>query len=206
MGLLAIFSTNAINIYAGINGLEAGQAFVIAAAALTTNCMQIVVGEGALQTHIFSITLLLPFLGTTMALLWFNAYPARVFGGDTFCYFAGMTFAVAGILGHFSKTLLLFFIPQVINFLYSTPQLFRLVPCPRHRLPWPDEHTGLLTPSQYPIKTADGSIEYRDNMTLICLVLRVCGPMHEVTLVRVLLLLQAVSCALGLWIRFGIVP
>ncbi len=34
----------------------------------------------------------------------------------------GMTFAVTGILGHFSKTLLLFFIPQVINFLISFPQ------------------------------------------------------------------------------------
>ncbi|VDP50681.1 unnamed protein product [Soboliphyme baturini] len=46
-----------------------------------------------------------------------------------------MTFAVVGILGHFSKTLLLFFIPQILNFLYSLPQLFRIVPCPRHRLP-----------------------------------------------------------------------
>jgi hypothetical protein len=62
-------------------------------------------------------------------------FPSSVFVGDTFCYFAGMTFAVVGILGHFSKTVLLFFIPQVINFLYSVPQLFRLVPCPRHRMP-----------------------------------------------------------------------
>jgi UDP-N-acetylmuramyl pentapeptide phosphotransferase/UDP-N-acetylglucosamine-1-phosphate transferase len=38
---------------------------------------------------------------------------AQVFPGDTFCYFSGMTFAVVAILGHFSKTLLLFFIPQV---------------------------------------------------------------------------------------------
>jgi UDP-N-acetylglucosamine--dolichyl-phosphate N-acetylglucosaminephosphotransferase len=30
---------------------------------------------------------------------------------------------------------LLFLGPQVINFLYSVPQLFRLVPCPRHRMP-----------------------------------------------------------------------
>ena len=49
--------------------------------------------------------------------------------------FAGMTFAVVGILGHFSKTMLLFFIPQIVNFVYSTPQLFHLIPCPRHRLP-----------------------------------------------------------------------
>lgn len=62
-------------------------------------------------------------------------YPSRAFVGDTFCYFAGMTFAVVGILGHFSKTMLLFFIPQVLNFLYSLPQLFHVIPCPRHRLP-----------------------------------------------------------------------
>jgi UDP-N-acetylglucosamine--dolichyl-phosphate N-acetylglucosaminephosphotransferase len=64
-----------------------------------------------------------------------NRYPSRVFVGDTFCYFSGMTFAVVGILGHFSKTMLLFFLPQVANFVYSVPQLFHLVPCPRHRLP-----------------------------------------------------------------------
>ena len=29
----------------------------------------------------------------------FQRYPSRVFVGDTFCYFAGMTFAVAAILG-----------------------------------------------------------------------------------------------------------
>ena len=46
-----------------------------------------------------------------------------------------MTFAVVAILGHFSKTLLLFFIPQILNFLYSCPQLFHFIPCPRHRLP-----------------------------------------------------------------------
>ena len=62
-------------------------------------------------------------------------YPARAFIGDTFCYFSGMAFAVVGILGHFSKTLLLFFIPQIVNFIFSCPQLFGLVPCPRHRVP-----------------------------------------------------------------------
>lgn len=64
-----------------------------------------------------------------------SRYPAQVFVGDTFCYLSGMTFAVVGIIGHFSKTTLLFFIPQIINFLYSVPQLFHLIPCPRHRLP-----------------------------------------------------------------------
>ena len=56
-----------------------------------------------------------------------------------------MTFAVVAILGHFSKTLLLFFIPQVINFLYSVPQLFHLLPCPRHRLPKYNKETDTVT-------------------------------------------------------------
>ena len=62
-------------------------------------------------------------------------YPSQVFVGDTYCYFAGMTFAVVGILAHFSKTILLFFIPQIFNFIYSIPQLFHWVDCPRHRMP-----------------------------------------------------------------------
>ena len=31
--------------------------------------------------------------------------------------------------------MLLFFVPQLLNFIYSLPQLFKLVPCPRHRMP-----------------------------------------------------------------------
>lgn len=72
--------------------------------------------------------------------------------GDTFCYFSGMTFAVIGIHGHFSKTLLLLFVPQILNFLLSVPQLFRLggIVCPRHRLPRVDASTRLMHPSTFP--------------------------------------------------------
>ncbi|KAK4947265.1 hypothetical protein LTR28_007658 [Elasticomyces elasticus] len=58
-----------------------------------------------------------------------------------------MVFAVVGILGHFSKTLLLLFLPQIANFIYSAPQLFHIIPCPRHRLPRFNARTGLLEPS-----------------------------------------------------------
>lgn len=46
-----------------------------------------------------------------------------------------MAFSVVGIQGHFSKTLLLFFMPQIFNFVLSCPQIFGFVPCPRHRVP-----------------------------------------------------------------------
>lgn len=87
----------------------------------------------SLFSFLFSSVL---FLSCCLIMLFLQLrYPASVFVGDTFCYFAGMTFAVVGILGHFSKTMLLFFLPQIINFLFSCPQLFHFVPCPRHRLP-----------------------------------------------------------------------
>lgn len=90
---------------------------------------------------------MLPFVGTCAGLLAWNRHPALVFVGDTFCYIAGQALACAGVLGHFSKTLLLFFLPQVFNFLLSCPQLFGFVPCPRHRVPTVHRETMSLYPS-----------------------------------------------------------
>ena len=110
---------------------------VIATTVLINNAIQLWRWpEGPLHdNNLFSLYLVLPFLGCSLGLWRHNLYPSRVFVGDTYCYFAGMTFAVAAILGHNSKTTILFFFPQILNFLYSTPQLFRIIPCPRHRMP-----------------------------------------------------------------------
>ncbi|KAJ2332538.1 tunicamycin resistance protein, partial [Coemansia sp. RSA 2681] len=136
IGLMAVFCTNAINILAGINGVEVGQSIVIALSIIAKDIANVNSGNAESDyNHLFTLYLLLPFVGVSTALYYWNVYPARVFVGDTYCYFAGMTFAVCGILGHFSKTLLLLFLPQVFNFIYSAPQIFGLVPCPRHRLP-----------------------------------------------------------------------
>ncbi|KAF3430329.1 hypothetical protein E2986_11626 [Frieseomelitta varia] len=176
MGMLAVFCTNAINILAGINGLEVGQSLV--------------------------------------------------FVGDTFCYLSGMTFAVVGIIGHFSKTILLFFIPQIINFLYSVPQLFHFIPCPRHRLPKYNKKTDKLQISTTVFNKKDiGSlgkfiawifrklniIEWQEddhgivtcnNFTLINFVLIKTGPMKEPTLTLILLLIQIASSSLAFLIRY----
>lgn len=55
--------------------------------------------EYLLDRHMFSVLLLLPYLAVAMGLFKFNAYPSKVFVGDTFCYFSGVVFAVTGILG-----------------------------------------------------------------------------------------------------------
>jgi UDP-N-acetylglucosamine--dolichyl-phosphate N-acetylglucosaminephosphotransferase len=214
MSMLAVFCTNAINIYAGINGLEAGQSYIIACAVLVHNLMEIHSGR-LVENHLFSVMLMMSFVAVTLGLLSHNWYPASVFVGDTYCYFAGMTFSVVAILGHFSKTLLLFFIPQIINFLWSTPQLFKLVPCPRHRLPRYDAGTGTMHPSTFPCQPQ----EYRwlkallmlkpdataiPNMTVINLCLQLFGPLTERSLSVALLIFQAACCSFGLLCRYYI--
>jgi UDP-N-acetylglucosamine--dolichyl-phosphate N-acetylglucosaminephosphotransferase len=119
MGNIAIFCTNAINIYAGINGIEVGQSMIIGCFIIIHNIIEINIneklgtpeGEKNVENHMYSLTIMIPFLLCTLALLKHNRFPSKVFIGDTFCYCAGMTFAVVGILGHFSKTMMLFFIP-----------------------------------------------------------------------------------------------
>lgn len=212
MSCLVIFTTNAINIYAGINGLEAGQSFIIGVTILTMNMYELCMNSGGdtnpnVENHLFSAVVMIPFVGVTLGLLKHNWYPSSVFVGDTFCYFAGMTFGVVAILGHFSKSLLLFFVPQLINFVYSIPQLApsRLsfsVPCPRHRLPTYNPSTGLIEPSRIPTDVYPGN---HANMTLINLFLRIFGPMHEEKLCFSLLIFQVICCALGLVIRYQFV-
>lgn len=88
--------------------------------------------------------ILVPFIATTYALLFFNWYPSKVFVGDTFTLTAGAIIATAGIMGHFAEMTLLFMIPQVINFVMSLPQILGFVPCARHRLPVLNKKTGKL--------------------------------------------------------------
>jgi UDP-N-acetylglucosamine--dolichyl-phosphate N-acetylglucosaminephosphotransferase len=192
---VAVFCTNSINILAGVNGLEAGQTLVLALACAAHSLRVLASLPGSwpamdaaakLQAHALSLSLVGPLAGVSAGILCFNWYPSAVFVGDTFTLFAGMTLAVAGILGHYSETLLLLFAPQVFNFVYSLPQLAKIVPCPRHRLPRLDPATGLL----------HGSNDYN----LVNLVLRVGGPRTEKSLATALICIQA-ACAVA---TFGV--
>eukprot|EP00035_Acanthoeca_spectabilis_P036934 m.42696 g.42696 ORF g.42696 m.42696 type:complete len:420 (+) comp8351_c0_seq2:2426-3685(+) len=230
MGMLAVFCTNCVNILAGINGVEAGQSLIIAISIVVHNLVQILSKAEDHANHQLSIHLVLPFVGVTAALLYHNWYPSACFVGDTFCYFGGMTFAVAGILGHFSKMLLLLNIPQVINFVFSIPQLFKFVPCPRHRLPKLNEKTGLLEPSVATFKPTDlsstgllivntfaslGLTSFRkfedengvelievSNYTIINLFLRMLGPTNEGALCTRILMFQVACSCVAFAIRY----
>ncbi len=237
LSMLSVFSTNAINILAGINGLEVGQSIVLTMA---------MIANALIQMHkrpqwdtcpyssetVFSLYILFPFLCCSFSLWLFNKYPARVFVGDTYCYLAGTVLGVAGILGHSSKTLLLFLAPQVINFLYSVPQLFRIVPCPRHRMPayLPDSDTVGTSFTDWVSETSINplvlwvisnlglaQVEYKksdiagtktrlvriSNLTLINFLLwKQGGSLNEGQLTTILLLCQVVWTGIALAIRY----
>ncbi|MCJ1383973.1 tunicamycin resistance protein [Xylographa soralifera] len=229
MAAIAIFCPNSINILAGINGIEVSQSLVIAVLLLINDSLYLApftrYPHPATDSHLFSIYLLLPFIGVSLALWWHNWYPAKVFVGDTYCYFAGMVFAIVGILGHFSKTLLLLFIPQIFNFIYSVPQLLRIVECPRHRLPKFNARTGLLEPSVtewerppsalvsnglkllYKLRlvrievNGKGVIVESTNLTILNLWLVWFGPMREDRLAMAILAMQTACGVAGLLVR-----
>lgn len=144
--------------------------------------------DGISASHqLRALMLLGPFIGVSLALWQFNKYPARVFVGDSYTYFAGTVLAVAGITGVYSKTLLLFFLPQLINFVISLPQLFGIVACPRHRVPQWDHNADVLCNSH--------------NYTILNAILYVTGPLHERTLTRVVLFIQVITCLFGFVLR-----
>ncbi|OOQ85966.1 UDP-N-acetylglucosamine--dolichyl-phosphate N-acetylglucosaminephosphotransferase [Penicillium brasilianum] len=229
MAAVAIFCPNAINMLAGINGIEVAQSLVIALLLLLNDALYLApvipYPHPATDSHLFSIYFLLPFIGVSAALLCHNWYPSKVFVGDTYCYLAGMVFAVVGILGHFSKTLLLLFVPQIFNFLYSTPQLFHLIPCPRHRLPKFNASTGLLDasvtewtvpPSPWVAfalgtlhtlrlvrvqKDERGQIVESTNLTILNLWLVWMGPMKEDRLAWHMVAVQTACGISGLFVR-----
>ncbi|KAF7945432.1 hypothetical protein EAE96_010206 [Botrytis aclada] len=227
MASIAIFCPNSINILAGINGIEVSQSLIIAFLLVLNDTLYLLTPypHPATDSHLFSLYMLLPFIGVSLALLSHNWYPSSVFVGDTYCYFAGMVFAICGILGHFSKTLLLLLIPQTFNFLYSVPQLFHLIPCPRHRLPHYNSKTNLLEPSITPWPSppknhqrlllsllhkfylidlkfnSEGDIIESSNFTLLNLWLVWFGPRREDRLAMEILGMQMVCGLIGLFVR-----
>jgi UDP-N-acetylglucosamine--dolichyl-phosphate N-acetylglucosaminephosphotransferase len=139
-----------------------------------------------------------------------------------------MTCATIAIVAHFSKTLLLLLIPQIFNFIYSVPQLLKIVPCPRHRLPHFNHKTGLLEPSvtvwpseRPPSKTLTAvfhllakikllaitidpqtnRIGTTSNLTILNLWLVWRGPLREDRLANELLVMQTSIGLLGLLVR-----
>lgn len=80
LAMLSIFCTNAINIYAGINGLEVGQSIGIGIGILVFNIYFIFTAKAqeVINNQLISIILIVPFITTSFALLKLNKYIGRL--------------------------------------------------------------------------------------------------------------------------------
>eukprot|EP00703_Trepomonas_sp_PC1_P001979 JAP94627.1 UDP-N-acetylglucosamine-dolichyl-phosphate N-acetylglucosaminephosphotransferase [Trepomonas sp. PC1] len=133
--LYSIFCQNAVNIYAGINGLEVGQSIVAQGAGLVylfikhgyTECMDHISLKASMFVSIF-------FISASLALFKFNKFPAKVFVGDVYTYLAGCCYVISAVCGNYLIVSGFLYFMQMINFIISIPQLVGWVPCPRHRL------------------------------------------------------------------------
>lgn len=89
-----IGASNAINLLGGLNGLEAILSLISFSA----------IAIYSLHIHNYFIFFLsLSLIGSILAFLLYNWYPAKVFPGDSFTYFVGGTIAILSILGDFER-------------------------------------------------------------------------------------------------------
>ncbi len=106
--LAIVFASNAFNLLAGYNGLEAGMGIII----LST------LGFATLKTHntfisIIAFTMVL----SLIAFYFYNKYPSKIFPGDTMTYSIGALIAITAIMGDVERIALIIFIPYSLEFI-----------------------------------------------------------------------------------------
>jgi len=105
--LYFLIVTNATNMLAGYNGLEAGMAII------TLSSLSII---ALIEHNAIILYIVLPFLGALIAFYLFNKYPAKVFIGDVGTLSIGATLACAAIIGKAQISVLLLMIIYLIHF------------------------------------------------------------------------------------------
>jgi UDP-N-acetylglucosamine--dolichyl-phosphate N-acetylglucosaminephosphotransferase len=107
---------NLTNMLAGFNGLEAGMG-LIASAALFVSAILLGSTKGAI--------ILSPMIGTLLAFLIYNRYPARIFPGNSGTYAIGATIAAAVIVGDMEVLGVICMTPFVVEFFLKAIGRFR---------------------------------------------------------------------------------
>jgi UDP-N-acetylglucosamine--dolichyl-phosphate N-acetylglucosaminephosphotransferase len=162
---------NAVNMLAGLNGLEAGSTLIIASA-LTILSLREGKNEG--------LIILVPFLGALIAFLYYNKHPSRVFPGDVGTFGMGTVLACVAMLAHLERAVFVMFLPHTINaILFFIGKLKRSAP-----------------PREAPMN-ADGTIPCATRWSLRCLILQI-HPMKEKTLIYVMWLIVALFAVIGM--------
>ena len=109
-------ASNAYNMVAGYNGLEAGMGIII----LSTLAYVAIVTDRP-----SAMILALCMVGALAAFLYFNWYPARVFPGDSMTYSVGALVACVAISGDMQKIAVLLYMPYAVDFVLQIRSGFR---------------------------------------------------------------------------------
>jgi UDP-N-acetylglucosamine--dolichyl-phosphate N-acetylglucosaminephosphotransferase len=115
---LAIFgASNATNMLAGMNGLEAGLGIVL----ISSLGLYAYVQTGSTVAAAIAFI----FVASLVAFLIYNWYPAKMFAGDSLTYTIGAVAATVAILGNIEKFALFCFIPWFIEFVLKARSRFQ---------------------------------------------------------------------------------
>ncbi len=174
-----IGASNAFNMLAGYNGLEAGLGVVI----LSTLGL-IAYSNGNTVAVVIAVTT----VSALIALLYFNKYPAKVFPGDTLTYPVGAIVAIVAIIGNMEKSAVVLFSLYYIEFLLKA--------------------RGKLRPEWTAKLLDDGSLAVRDKVysiphIAILLLRKVKGKAYEYEVVLLVLLFQVVIAIYTLYSFYG---
>ncbi len=166
-------ASNATNMLAGMNGLEAGLGFVL----LST------LGSYAyLHNNVAAAMIAFTFAAALLAFLCYNKYPAKIMPGDSTTYAIGSVVAVAAVVGNMEKFALYIFVLWFVELALK----FRS----RIGLEHTAESFGILQP--------DGTLKapYPKIYSLTHAVMKL-RPMKEWQVVAVLIAMQAAIGALA---------
>ncbi len=129
-----IGASNAYNMLAGLNGLEAGMGMIILTA----------LGLKAFMTDQGWVAMIcLVMLFALLPFYFFNHFPAKIFPGDTLTYALGALIACVAIFGNLERMALILFIPYFIEFILKARTKFK-----GQSYGIPQKNGNLLSPSR----------------------------------------------------------
>ncbi|MDD3083577.1 MAG: hypothetical protein PHP82_00985 [Candidatus ainarchaeum sp.] len=109
-------ASNAFNMLAGYNGLEAGQGIL-----LTGTLTIIAFFTGQTTTMILGLAM----IGALTGFLYYNWFPAKIFGGDSLTLMVGANLAIMSILGNMQTFGIIIIVLFFIEFLIKAKHKFQ---------------------------------------------------------------------------------
>lgn len=161
-------ASNAANMLAGLNGLEAGLISLILATMLSVSFI-----TGKYEAFVIALAL----LGSFLAFLRYNWFPARVFGGDTLTLMGGAGIASVAIIGDMEKLGVFLMGLYFIELILKARTRFRA--------------------ESFGIPQKDGTLKAPEQIGSLTHVVMRCGRFTERQVVLILLSAQMLICIAG---------